>query len=233
MLWFGKKKKQEIPEEEKDNAVKDEFDSDNGELDTSENDFISEMPENETGVAAVESDDIDDGEEVDKEQSDVTVIVHSLDELVDFVNSKPIGGIQLMRKENNEAFTLREAHLRIARVWGSVSMAREYTAQEYAKIMLAIEVIEEPDSFYVLPMLSDQEREKAIADFSNEKYGNGKKYARNTAKFARIVNENGDKEEWISFTKQIVAEKISEFCEANGIVFVPSDTEKAEGNTDE
>lgn len=241
MLWFGKKKKKEALDEEVDvieedkeldtaDEVEKELDLEEDVDEVSEDEILDEL--NSDGQTDEESDE-DEDEDI---KVDVVKTVSSLDELVEHVNGKAIGAIQFMRKENNEVFDLREVYLRIARVWGSVSMAREYTPAEYAKIMLAIDVIGAPDDFYVLPVITDEEREKAIIDFCEEKYGgSGKKYARNVDKFAKLVNENGDKEECLAHTKCLVTEKITEFCEKNGITFdsIEKADEIAEGEADE
>lgn len=251
MLWFGKKKKAldeevDVIEEDKEldtaDEVEEELDLDEDVDEVSEDEILDELNSdgNSDGEIAesAEADESDSEEATDDEdvKADVVKTVSSLDELVEHVNGKAIGAIQFLRKENNEVFDLREVYLRIARVWGSVSMAREYTPAEYAKIMLAIHVIESPDDFYVLPVITDEEREKAIIDFCEEKYGgSGKKYARNVDKFAKLVNENGDKEDWLAHTKCIVTEKITEFCEKNGITFdsIEKADEIAEGEADE
>ena len=125
-----------------------------------------------------------------------------------------------MRKSGNEAFEIRDSHLRIAGIWGSVSMAKEYKPSEYAKIMLALEILENPDDFYILPALTEEEREKAIMDFCSDKYGiNGKKYAKNTLKFAKLVKSSGDYDEWLAYTKIAVMSKVDTFCKENGIIF--------------
>jgi len=228
MLWFGKKKKKEAEDEavgiiEASTGVEEKLDLDDDVEVISEAEILESLNENDEADIDTDSDeelDEEDDGNADNSVSDVLTSITSLDMLIDYVNGKPIGAIQFMRKENNEAFHLREVYLRIARVWGSVSMAREYTPAEYAKIMLAIELVEDPDKFYVLPMLTDEEREQAIIEFCEEKYGgNGKKYARNTDKFAKVVNANGDKDEWLAYTKSVIAEKVADFCKENGISF--------------
>ncbi len=159
----------------------------------------------------------------------VTVKVDSLNALAEFVSLRHPLNLQFMKKESPEVFELREAHLRIAKVWGSVSMSRECSAEEYAKIMLAIELLENPDDFYVLPALTENDLKEAMADFCEEKYGvKSKKAAGNPKKFARLVEENGDKEEWKLFAKEILYKKTADFCEENGITF--SETYEEETN---
>lgn len=221
MLWFGKKNK--VKDEEKDLTENDvetyEIDEDDVEEDEATDEEILESLNED----AVEVDSIPDDEipaEAADASADIAKTVTSLDELAEFVNSKGAASMQFMRKSNNEVFALREVHLRLAKVWSSVSMARECTPSEYIKIMLASELIDSPEDFYVLPTLSEAEREEAIIGFCAERYGgNGKKYVRNTEKFARLVNDNGDKEEWLAYTKWIITNKVTEFCENNGIVF--------------
>ncbi|MBR2474154.1 MAG: hypothetical protein IKB51_03900 [Clostridia bacterium] len=232
MLWFGKKKKKEAENEavdiiEESTEVEEKLDLDDDVEVVSEDEILESLNENDEADLDTDGDeeldegfDDEDDENDDNSASDVLTPITSLDMLVDYVNGKPIGAVQFMRKENNEVFELREVYFRIARVWGSVSMAREYTPAEYARIMLAAELFEEPDKFYVLPILTDEEREQAIFDFCEEKYGeNGKRYVKNTDKFARLVNANGDKEEWLAYTKEIITEKITDFCRENGISF--------------
>jgi len=235
MLWFGKKKKKEAENEavdiiEENTEAEEKLDLDDDVEVVSEDEILESLNENDEDDLDTDSDeelgesfcDEEDEQEdtSDEPATDVLTPITSLDMLVEYVSGKPIGAMQFMRKENNEAFDLREVYLRIARVWGSVSMAREYTPAEYAKIMLAIELVEDPDKFYVLPFLTDEEREQAILDFCEEKYGeNGKRYVKNTDKFARLVNANGDKEEWLAYTKEIITEKITDFCRENGISF--------------
>ncbi len=201
----------------------EEFDED-GELSTFGVDF-----EYEDGVSDdddQESDDKDEEAEPEPEIQ-VTKIVTSFDDLCDYINSKPIGYVQYMRKENNEAFQLRDYHLRLARVWGSNSMYREFSDREYARIMLAMELIESPEDFYVLPMFTNSETQASIMTFCEESFGlNGKKFVKNTAKFAKFVKEKGCREDWNTYTGELMKLKVERFCDKNRIVF---DCENTEG----
>ena len=203
MLWFGKKKK-DITEETEDSEI---VSSDEIEEEADEEEIIALLNEDdEAEESAEELKAEEESSEAEKPQTPADVVkrVTSIDELVETASSKPIGAIQFMRKENNEVFYLKEVYLRIARVWGSVSMAREYTPTEYARIMLAVELIEDKDAFYVIPGISDEEREAAIISFCDEKYGGGgKKYVKNLERFAKLVKENGDMDEWLAHTKYI------------------------------
>lgn len=228
MLWFGKKKKDAEAAEVEDANV-EAFDESEAtedeilELLNEDEDADAEAPEEETDAEEAE----EDGDS--EVPADVIKAVSSVDELVGIISAKPIGAMQFMRKEGLEVFALKEVYLRIAEVWGSVSMAREYTPAEYARIMLAIELLESPDDFYVLPTVTDEERENAIITFCDEKYGGGgKKYARNTERFAKMVRDNGDMEEWLAHSKYILTEKIIEFCERNGIDFGDNTEDGAE-----
>lgn len=157
----------------------------------------------------------------------VTVKVDSLNALAEFVSLRRPLCMQFMKKESPEVFELREAHLRIAKVWGTVSMSRECSAEEYARIMLAIELLENPDDFYVLPALTENDLREAMADFCEEKYGaKSRKTAGSPKKFARLVEENGDKEEWKLFAKELLYKKTADFCEENGITFSETDEEE-------
>lgn len=229
MFWFGKRKdkeekikkdnvedSEEILDEDEDIdelAELDEIEETDGEnLEDIEKIYGSEDEDNETGEEEAETDYAD--------LPDVAKVMTSLDMLAEFVTSKSIGELQFLNKENREAFSLREAHLRLAKVWGSVSMARECSPSEFARIMLALEVIEENEKFLLLPSLSEEEGKQAIIDFCEQKYGgNGKKYASNVQKFAKLVKENGDMDEWRSFNKELVYDKLVDFCDEHGITF--------------
>lgn len=239
MFWNKKKK-------EKDESEEDLFEY------TEEN---SEDNDEDTEIKTVKNDNDDDLDDEGKEDFDiseyfdeteeessetvgrdsapkvtVTVRVDSLSSLVEFISLRHPLNLQFMKKETGEVFELREAHLRIARVWGTVSMARECSAMEYAKIMLAIELLENPDDFYVLSALTENDLKKAMEDFCEEKYGEkSKKYANNSKKFAKLVESNGDEEEWKLFAKELTYKKTEDFCEENGITF----SESNEEDTDE
>lgn len=175
-----------------------------------------------------EADETDEPD-LDNEEASVTVKATSLNALAEFVSLRHPLNLQFMRKGTNEVFELRESHLRIARVWGSVSMSRECSKTEYAKIMLAVELIESPDGFYVLPALTENDLKKAAADFCEEKYTEkSKKQTGNLKKFAKIVEANGDVEEWKLFVRELLYKKTEDFCEENGISFPESGEENAD-----
>ena len=48
---------------------------------------------------------------------------------------------------------------------------------------------------------------------------NGKKYASNIQKFANMVKENGDMDDWRSYNKELVYDKLVDFCGEKGITF--------------
>lgn len=244
MLWFGRKNKDKEPEkienkEQQEDILFDEFaDSELtveeiiealSEEEISEDNELSDgdFDEDEDGYYGEDEEDEEFSEsseefEESKEPAEivVTTVINSFDELCDYVCKKPIGVVQYMRKDTNEAFNLREAHFRLAAVWGNVSMLREYTERDYAKIALAGEVMENPDSFYILPMLNDDETQAAIKTFCQENYGeNGKKYAKHPEKFAEMIKANDKVDEWLEYVKEIVELKLTRFCKKNGIAF--------------
>lgn len=227
MFFFGKKNKKEaaLTEEIEEMIVDNELDLDD-EVDVVSEDEIMSILDKADDVTECDEDDDEEtddaSEEMETKSTDASVVkvISSIDELTDFLSGKKIGVIQYMRKATHEVFELREVHLRIARVWSTVSMSRECSPVEYAKIMLASEILESPELFYVLPGLTDGERADAIMSFCEDRYGiNGKKYVKNADKFARLVKENDDVDEWIAYTKQSLAEKVSDFCTEKGIEF--------------
>ncbi len=167
--------------------------------------------------------DADDGSEDEHEPEEIpelTVKLESLDDMAEFMNGRRSDGMQFMKKDTREAFEIRERHLRLARVWGSVSMSRECPPDEYGRIMLAIEILQSPDEYYVLPRLEDKILKIKIQEFCEQKYGmDGKKYSRSPEKFAELLKENGDIPEWKSFSKEAMYDLSAEFCEKNGIDF--------------
>lgn len=243
MLWFGKKKKEEqaqeddilysesvdenITEEEILEALTEEDeagDSDDALMfDTSVTENLENSEESSQSNGEDEPEESDESIELEESsESDIKVtrIINTFNELCEYVSKKPIGCIQYMRKENKEVFQLRETHLRIASSWGSISMARDYSERDYAKIVLANDVLFNPSDFYILPMLTDEERENAIKTFCMENYAeNGKKYAKNPDKFSKLVNEKNDTEKWIEFTKGLICSKLEAFCSKNEILF--------------
>ncbi len=201
MFWNRKKKEQENESEERDELLEEiaEGDADY------EEDIIEE-----------DEDVVESEEEV--ELPDVTVKINSFDELLDFVSGRRAAMLQFMNKTTKDVFELRESHIRIAGVWGSVSMHRECSPTEYAKIMLAMELTENPELFYVLPALTESEMKKAVISFCEERYHeNGKKYAAAPAKFIKLVEENEDESEWKAYVKAAMYDKLKAFCEENGI----------------
>ncbi len=167
-------------------------------------------------VEEEEADEI--GEEDDEDIPDVTVKVGSFDELLDFVSERRGNALQFMNKETGDVFELREAHIRMAAVWGSISMHRECSPTEYARVMLAMELTENPDGFYVLPALTETEMKKAVMEFCEERYHeNGKKYASAPAKFIKLVEDNGDEAEWKAYVKATLYDKLKAFCQEKGI----------------
>ncbi len=219
----------DINKEKTDNEGEDngEFDAEKDGDFTDEEEADGEFNAEEYFKNGEESDVADEGGEDEALAATVTVKVDSLNALAEFVALRHPINLQFMKKESPEVFELREAHLRIARVWGTVSMSRECTAEEYAKIMLAIELLESPDDFYVLPALTESDIKEAMADFCEEKYGvGGRKAAGNPKKFARLVEENGDKEEWKLYVKELLYKKTADFCEENGITFSLADEEE-------
>ena len=231
MFWFGKRKNKE------ESAKKDIIEDTEVKEETEDEDELAELDE----VDELESEDLEDVEKIygsdeDEDETededdetekqvypelpDVSKVITSIDMLAEFVTTKAVGEMQFFNKENHEAFALREAHLRIAKIWGSVSMATEYPPQEFARIMLALEVIGEGEKFLVIPSLTEEEGKQAIIDFCEQKYSvNGKKYVSNVQKFAKLVNENGDMDEWLAYNKELVYDKLVDFCDDNGITF--------------
>lgn len=241
MFLFGKKNKKEpdITEEADEIIGESELDLDEDVDIVSEDEIMSILDDDDSDEQ--DNDEFEDTESEHTESEEqatkasdaaasVVVAVSSFDDLVEFVNGKKAGAIQYMRKTTHEVFELREVHLRIARVWGAVSMSRECSPVEYVKIMLASELLEFPELFYILPSFTDGERVDAIMSFCEDKYGvNGKKYVKNADKFAKLVKDNDDIDEWRAYTKVLLAEKVSDFCTQKGIEFdVLKDSEEDE-----
>ncbi len=207
MFWNRKKKEDPTEEKEENELFEDTADGE-----TEEDDVREEYAE--------EDEDGEDEVTEEDEIPDVTVKIDSFDALMEFVTERKASGLQFMNKMTHEAFELRESHIRIAGVWGSVSMSRECSPLEYAKIMLATELTEAPDRFYVLPALSEKEAKQAVVGFCKERYNeNGKKYASAPKKFIDLVESNGDEEEWKAYVKAAMYDKLKAFCEENGIEF--------------
>jgi len=233
-MFLFKRKKRETDKEEivskNENIEVEELEEDElTELDALDDDDTTDADKlyGEDNGEDDEEDELEDAQELNYEDlPDVAKKVTSLDMLAEFITSKAVGAIQYLNKQTHEAFELREYHFRIAKIWGSVSMAHEYSPVDFAKIALAMEVIEENDKFLVLPSLTESECKQAIIDFCEQKYSeNGKKYVSNTQKFAKLVKENNDMEEWRSFNKELVFDKLVDFCDDNNIVFEDSEVD--------
>ena len=208
-MFWNRKKKNKNEEEEKD-------------------ELIEEVSESEDEEEELDDEEEFDGEELAEEEEeeipDVTVKVNSFDDLLDFVSERKGTELQFMNKETQDVFEIREAHIRMASVWGSISMHRECSPVEYARVMLAMELTENPDGFYVLPALTETEMKKAVTEFCEERYNeNGKKYASAPAKFIKLVEDNGDEAEWKAWVKSALYDKLTAFCEEKGIVLGEND----------
>ncbi len=230
MFWF-KKKKPETEEVAEASNVEEtaediELNKDLEDTENTENTDDASEPEENDG----EDDEEDDGGETPPEDiPNLSVKIHSLDELTEFINGRRPGVLQFMRKSVPEVFEIREAHIRMARVWGTVSMVRECSPEEYGRIMLALELVQDTDAFYVLPGLTEARMKGLITEFCRDRYaGEEKKYAKNPDKFITLLKENGDTEEWVAFTKEAVWDIANEFCNNNGIVFDTEDSEEDE-----
>lgn len=227
MFLFGKKKKkEELVEEDELEITEQSEEEEDIELDV--DDEVETISDEEILESLAEDDETDeDGEDDDDDEEDesaqthdVTVTPTTFDELADIVSAKKTGAVQYMKKETGEVFALREYHFRYAGIWGVVSMGREVSPHEYARITLAAEVLEDRDAFHILPYLSDEELYETVCSFCDERYGiNGKKYAKNADKFAALINEKDDLEEWKMYFKAAIVVKLAEFCEEKGIEF--------------
>ncbi len=247
MFWNKKKRNENESEEDlleynESEDVKDELNSEE-EQTSDEQNFDSEDEKDEESDLQNYFEDEDfanseDGYFEEQELEDnvpsvaVTAKINSLNSLAEFIFLRNPVNLQFMRKGTNEVFELREYHLRVAKVWGSVSMSRECAPSEYAKIMLAIELLEKPDDFFVLPALTESDIKNGMQEFCQEKYGEkSKKYAGNIKKFAKFVESNGDKDEWKLFIKEILYKKTEDFCKENEIIFEKSeDSDEVEEN---
>ena len=243
MFWNKKKKdnnesEEDIYEYEGDLSDGDDDTETDKEAYGSDKDVNAYLDEEDGYDASYNGEDLDvtddvEGEDGTDDEGDedlaatVTVKVDSLNALAEFVALRRPLNLQFMKKGTDEVFELREAHFRIAKVWGTVSMSRECSAEEYAKIALATELLETPENFHVLPALTESDLKEAMADFCEEKYGvKSKKIAGSPKKFARTVEENGDKEEWKLFVKELLYKKTADFCEENGIIFSSPEEEE-------
>ena len=243
MFWNKKKKENSESEEdiyEYEGDLTDEDDQIEEDTEESEENSYEEYldTEDEDYDASYNGEDLmeteDEGEESDGEDTEaatatVTVKVDSLNSLAEYISLRRPFDLQFMKKGTDEVFSLREAHFRIAKVWGTVSMSRECSADEYARIALAIELLERPEDFHVLPALTESDLKEAMADFCEEKYGvKSRKTANNPKKFARVVEENGDKDEWKIYVKELLYKKTDDFCEENGIRFSKAEEEETD-----
>lgn len=227
MFWFGKKKNKKYTEgESEDTDSPGENMNDTEDISGPDEAAADDEQNNDEEDISSEDDESGTDEGNTEESADVTVKISSLDDLAEFANNRVPGALQFMNKETLDAFEIRESHIRMAEVWGSISMARECSPAEYAKIMLALEIINDQDRFYVVPGLTESEVKQAIIDFCEERYGgNGKKYSSNFSKFSAFLKEQGDVSEWKAFTKEAVYDKLAEFCESNGIEFSDGETQ--------
>ena len=226
MFWFGKKKNKKIMENDKDSEENidsedlGKYSKENTEDMDYDSAYLIDSEDNADYEEAAEEEDETGSEENEAQVREFTVNISSLDELAEFVNNRAAGALQFMNKETLDAFEIRESHIRMAEVWGSISMARECSPAEYARIMLAAEIIDDPERFYVVPGLTESEVKRAIKDFCLERYGeSGKKYTSDFSKFSAFLKEQGDLAEWKAFTKEAVYDKLTEFCESNRIDF--------------
>ena len=205
---FWKKKNDKIADEEELFEADDELvEEETEELEEADDEEGSEEDaENETAEPA--------------EEANICYKVQNLNQLATFANKRGNGTMQFMTKDTHEVFELRDVHFRIAEVWGTVTMARECSADEYARVMMAIELRDDPANFYMLPGLTETEVRQAIEDFCEDRFEvNGKKYSKKPEKFTKLIKENDMREEWDDYTRALVYDKLEVFCEEKGIVF--------------
>lgn len=206
MFWKKKDKKQELSAE---TEIQEEL--------TSEAVDEEERFDVDEDVEDGEYDEIVEAEPTDK---NVLLKVGSLEELAKFANRRGNGNMQFMTKDTNEVFELRESHFRIAEVLGTVTMARECSAEEYAKVVLATELLADKDAYYTLPGLTEAEVKEAVENFCRDNFSvSGKRYSHSPERFARLLKENDRREEWDEYTLSLVYDKLEVFCDKNGIVF--------------
>ena len=234
MFWNRKKK--ENSESDEFNLKADEEMTESTEEDEELADFEDydeKSVEEDADEDEISDEDADDSENAQEAEvlttKQITCKIKSLDQLATFANKRGNGVMQFMSKKNHEVFELRDAHFRIAQVWGTVTMARECSADEYARVMLAIELRDNRDDFYMLPGLTENEVKGAIEDFCRDNFSvNGKKYSRKPEKFTKLLKENDRREEWDEYTKALVYDKLEAFCNDNGIVFDENKTDAEE-----
>ena len=219
MFWNRKKKKvsEEVEEIEEVTETEESEEVDDVEFDEEQEEFFDEESIDETE---------EDGEEMDEEEPEkladpsVCLKIKDLNQLAMFANKRGNGTMQFMTKKTKEVFELRDAHFRIAQVWGTVTMARECSPEEYARVMLAIDLRDNPDDFYILPGLTEAEIKQAIEDFCQDNFSeNGKKYSKKPEKFTKLLKEQDCREAWDDYTQALVYDKLEIFCQENGIEF--------------
>lgn len=208
---------------------------------STEEEYDNELPYEDDELE--ESDIIENDEDASEEEDDENIKVaeissvcckaESLAQLARFANRRGNGTMQFMTKNTQEVFELRDAHFRIAQVWGTVTMARECTPDEYARVMLAIELRDDPDKFYMLPGLTESEIKNAIEDFCEDHFSlNGKKYSKKPERFTKLLKENDMREAWDDYTGALIYDKLEVFCEEHGITFSGSEEIKEEKSED-
>lgn len=187
---------------------------------TAEEDTYDEPAESAARDSETNSDtDTDNEAETVTSGESVTLLPGSVLQLAEFANSRGSGNMQFMSKKTHEVFELRESHFRLARVWGSVTVARECSPEEYALIALAMDIIENEDDYYMLPGLTDTELDRAIEQFCEDKFSiSGKKYSKAPERFLKLLKENDRLDEWKEHTFSLLCTKLERFCEENGIV---------------
>ena len=203
---FWKKKKDNIEDE---NTL---------DVDKEDTEYIDEAVEQDIEEYVGDEEDETD-ENVSESDVQVCFKISDLNQLAMFANRRGNGTMQFMTKKTHEVFELRDAHFRIAQVWGTVTMARECSPEEYARVMMAIELRDNPDDFYMLPGLTEGEIRQAIEDFCEDKFSvNGKKYSKKPERFTKLLKENDMREEWDDYTRALVYDKLEAFCEEKGVV---------------
>ena len=232
-MFWNKKKKVAEEIDEIDEVTETEDVEDDAE------DFI-ENTELDEGAEEFFDDESDGEEEMNEEEpeviSDPSVCfkIKNLNQLAMFANKRGNGTMQFMSKKTKEVFELRDAHFRIAQVWGTVTMARECSPEEYARVMLAIDLRDNPDDFYILPGLTESEVKQAIDDFCQDNFSeNGKKYSKKPEKFTKLLKEQDCREAWDDYTQALVYDKLEIFCQENGIEFDDCDEVVEKENEDD
>lgn len=167
-----------------------------------------------------ENGETSDTDEQTPAKTQVTKKIGSIDELADFANEKSGASLIFMNRETHEVFDLKEVHIRMSEHLGTVMMIKQWTESDLERLMLAKDVTENKDAYYIVPTLDESEIKGAMADFADEYFGNNtKKYTKNYDKFASVLKQNDLGTEWKIYTKAVLYDKLTEFCEQNGIVF--------------